>query len=166
MRAASFVWLGVLFVCCAGPTFVVQQYAGPQRPRESIAIIRINGGGPLLVTLDDGRLVVPEPGTRFHVEVLPGVHEIGVDDPSLGPPGTRVRFLAEADKVYRIVLRAVTTPAPWVPGWVAQAVEVDRGSDAEIRPVSSTFEGTAQLPAMNAPTPDAAVQDASRDGGD
>src|SRR5689334_7599490 len=97
--------VGALFVCCVGPTYVVQQYAGPARPRESIAVFRVNGSGPRVATLDDGRLVIPEKDTRFHIEVLPGVHEVEVEDPNLGLTASRVRFVAEANKVYRIVVR-------------------------------------------------------------
>src|SRR5690349_17212926 len=94
-------WLGVLFVACGGPTFIVQQYSGPPQPREMIAIVRLNGGGPRVVALDRDALVVPEKGTRFHVEVMPGVHELEVDDPNLGIAGLGLRFMAEPNKVYR-----------------------------------------------------------------
>jgi hypothetical protein len=163
-NGAYFAWLGVVLVCCGGPTFVVQQYSGPQRARESIAVIRVNGGGPRLTTLDDESLVVPERGTRFHIEVLPGVHELQVDDPNVGLYASRVRFVAEAGKVYRIVVRPALTGQP-----NAQAFEVDRASDAEVRPVALVVDAPPPVPAPLPPpapsvSPDAGAVDATRDG--
>jgi hypothetical protein len=166
----GWAWIGVVLVCCGGPTFVVQQYGGPQRSHESIAIIRVNGGGPRLTTLDDERLVVPEKGTRFHIEVLPGVHELQVDDPNLGLFASRVRFVAEADRVYRIVVRQALTGQP-----TAQAFEVDRANDTELRSVPLVIDSPASVPAASpasAPSPAAFAPDAGaaaaagREGGD
>src|SRR5215216_5088777 len=134
-----FEWLA-LFVACGGPTFVVQQYPGPPRPRDGIAIIRLNGGGPRIVTLDRESLVVPERGTRFHVEVLPGAHELEIDDPNLGIAGLGLRFVAEPEKVYRVVLRSTLPPNLSLPISVPQVFEVDRASDAEIRPATIANE--------------------------
>src|SRR5262245_2186439 len=104
-RASStrWPWLAAFIVACGGPTFVVQQYAGPSQPREVIAILRVNGGGPRVVALDGEALVVPEKGTRFHIEMIPGVHELQVDDPSLGNVALGIRFATEPAKVYRVV---------------------------------------------------------------
>jgi hypothetical protein len=129
-------WLAALVVACGGPTFVVQQYAGPPQPREVIAIVRVNGGGPRVVALDREALVVPEKGTRFHIEVIPGVHELHVDDPGLGIAGLGLRFVTEPDKVYRVVVRATSTPGSPVPLSVPQVFEVDRETDAELRPAA------------------------------
>src|SRR4051794_33164999 len=114
-----FEWLA-LFVACGGPTFVVQQYPGPPRPRDSIAIVRLNGGGPRVVALDRESLVVPERGTRFHVELLPGAHELEIDDPNLGIAGLGIRFLAEPERVYRVVLRSAPSPNSPLPISVPQ----------------------------------------------
>src|SRR5579859_3641629 len=92
-------WLGAAawLASCGSATFVVQQYPGPPKPRETIAIIRVNGGGTPLTSLDGDPLrIEPEKGTRFHIEVLPGDHEVGVSVPEPGlPSGVTVRFLAE-----------------------------------------------------------------------
>ena len=165
----GFVWLVVLLVCCGGPTFVVQQYAGPQRPRETIAVVRLNGGGPRLATLDREPLVVPERGTRFHIEVVPGVHEIEVEDPNLRYSGV-VRFVAEPDKVYRVVVGPALVPNAAGPVWVATAYEVDRASDAELRPAPPANDAPRPPPAPRPITtpfaPDAGLQDAAAQVGD
>jgi hypothetical protein len=156
----SFGWLGIAFVCCAGPTFVVQQYAGPPRPRESIAVIRVNGGGPKLATLDHEPLLIPEKDSRFHIEVLPGVHEIEVDDPNLGYDGATVRFVTEANKVYRIIVRTTMTPNAPGPTWTARAYEVDRSTDAELGPAASPSDAPPPIPAAPS-VPDAGARDAA-----
>jgi hypothetical protein len=150
-------WLGVLFVACGGPTFVVQQYAGPPQPREVIAIVRVNGGGPRVVALDREALVVPEKGTRFHIEVMPGVHELEVDDPSLGIVGVGLRFVAQPNKVYRVVLRWAPTRGSSVPISVPQVYEVDRESDTELGPAPVVNDALAPAPAPDAGTRDAAA---------
>src|SRR5262245_61821979 len=161
-QGKGFAWLGVLFVSCGGPTFVVQQYTGPQRARESIAIIRVNGGGPRLTTLDDERLVIPERGTRFHIEVLPGVHELEVDEPDIGLMHSRVRFFAEAGRVYRIVVRPSLAGQP-----TAQAFDVDRAEDTEVRPALVVDEPPPPRAPAPAFAPDAGIADATiREGGD
>lgn len=147
-------WLGVGLVCCGGPTFVVQQYAGAPRPREAIAIVRINGDRPQLLSLDNEPLVVPQPGTRFHIEVLPGVHEIVVGDRYVGFTDTTVRFVAEPAKVYRIVVRSA--PA----GWRASAVEVDRATDAELGLALEPNDTPATTSSPASPAPPLGVTDA------
>jgi hypothetical protein len=146
-RLAACAWLGgaaIGFVSCGGPTFVVQQYGGPPRSIDGIAIIRVNPGGLELYAVDGESLrVAPEKGTRFHIEVLPGVHEIGIDDPSTGFAGANVRFVAEPGKVYRMVIRS----GPLDPGLGAYAYEVDRSSDAELRPATAAPDA----PAVSAP---------------
>src|SRR5262245_33049143 len=107
VACASAAWLAVSVAGCGGPTFVVQPYAGPPRPSDTIAVIRVNGGGPSLAVVDGEALrVEPEQGTRLHIEVMPGVHEVAVVAPALGVnDGIFVRFPAEAGRVYRMVLR-------------------------------------------------------------
>ncbi len=118
----------MMTAACMGPTFVVQQYAGPVRPRETIATLRVNGNDALhLITLDDEDIRAPlESDSRLHVELLPGRHKIGV---SSGPndPVEPVVFTAEANKVYR----------PAYVGGAARVFEVDRGSDAAGRDVTA-----------------------------
>jgi hypothetical protein len=114
---------------CGGPTYVVEQYSGPRRSADSIAILRFGG-------TDDARLVVIDgeradvtiaEDARLHVEVLPGEHRLGVisrGDPY--GPLQRVAFVAEAGKVYRVVFQ----------NGVAKAYEIDSGSDALVRDVT------------------------------
>ena len=114
---------------CAGPTFIVQQYAGPVRSRETIATLRVNGADSVrLATLDDEDMNAPlvEDG-RLHVELLPGRHALSVRDakaPSERP--VAMAFVAEAGKVYRVAF----TPEPRI-------FEVDRGTDAPGADVTS-----------------------------
>lgn len=134
--AVSLVWRLWLFAMiaalvlsgCVGPTFVVQQYAGPVRPRETIATLRVNGGDSVrLVTLDGEDVRAPlESDSRLHIELLPGRHEIGV---VRGPNDqlATVAFLAEAGKVYR---------AAYI-GAEPHVFEVDRGGDHPGRDVTA-----------------------------
>jgi hypothetical protein len=97
----------------------------------------VNGGESPLTSLDGDPLrVQPEKGTRFHIEVLPGEHEVGVSVPEPGlPGGVVVRFIAEAGKVYRFMALGAPSEPGRMAAWSAQAVEVDRATDAEIRRV-------------------------------
>jgi hypothetical protein len=91
---------------CGTATFIVQQYDGKPLPRERIALLRINGGSALrLESLDGERLNYELKGldNRVHIEMLPGVHEIGVSDPEDGLLQVR-RFRAQPGKVYRPAL--------------------------------------------------------------
>lgn len=114
---------------CMGPTFVVQQYGGPVRPRETIATLRVNGNDAVhLITLDDEDVRAPlESDSRLHIELLPGRHKIGVSAGGPNDPVEPVAFIAEANKVYR---------AAYVAG-VAHVFEVERGSDAQGRDVTA-----------------------------
>ena len=108
---------------CPGPTFVVQQYAGPVRPRETIATLRVNGNDSVrLATLDDedlgGTPVLAD--SRLHIELLPGKHAVTVVNASAPQePRAAVTFQAEAGKVYRITY---VLGAPRI-------YEVDRSAD-------------------------------------
>ena len=127
---------------CMGPTFVVQQYAGAVRPRETIATLRVNGSEPVrLVTLDEEDVRAPlESDSRLHIELLPGRHKIGVVN---GPNDlvAAVSFVAEAGKVYR---------ASYV-GSEPHVFEVDRGGDAPGRDVTAPL---APPPVTREPTPE------------
>ncbi len=112
---------------CMGPTFVVQQYAGPARARETIATLRVNGSDPVrLITLDGEDVRAPlESDSRLHIELLPGRHIIGIASGSNDVVAV-VAFAAEAGKVYR-------------PAYVAnepRVFEVDRGADTTGRDVT------------------------------
>jgi hypothetical protein len=114
---------------CMGPTFVVQQYGGSVRPRETIATLRVNGNDAVhLITLDDEDVRAPlESDSRLHIELLPGRHKIGVSGGGPSDPIEPVAFIAEANKVYR---------AAYVAG-VAHVFEVERGSDTQGRDVTA-----------------------------
>ena len=113
---------------CVGPTFVVQQYAGPVRSPETIATFRVNGGDSVrLITLDEEDVRAPlESDSRLHIELLPGRHKVGVAN---GPNDlvSAVTFVAEAGKVYRAVYV----------GNDPHVFEVDRGGDAAGRDVTA-----------------------------
>jgi hypothetical protein len=115
---------------CAGPTFVVQQYPGAVRPKESIAILRVNGNEPVrLATLDDEDLA-GEPiasDSRLHIEMLPGKHVVTVLNANAPQePGAPLAFEAQAGKVYRVT---------FVTG-AARVYEVDRGADTAMSDVT------------------------------
>lgn len=125
---------GLLALACAGPTFIVQQYDGPPRRPETIAIIRVHGKEAVqLLTLDGARAdAVVEEDVRLHIEVLPGAHTLNVLDrrnEALGPH--RITFRATPGAVYRVVFAAspdVTTRA--------RIYEVSPESDALLRDVT------------------------------
>jgi hypothetical protein len=150
---------------CGGMTFVVQQYAGPQRSAERVAIIRVGAGGPEVVSVDDVPLrVTLEPQNRVHVEVLPGPHEVDVEvtEPEIGLRHVLpVRFLAQAGKVYRVEVLAVATAAGTgsEARWDARAYEVDRDSDVRLSVAAAVPAATPPVsppPPAPAPSPPAA----------
>lgn len=133
-------------VSCGTPTFVVQQYDGPVRSADTIAIIRVDGGGKVqLLSLDgeatDARVT---PDARLHIEVLPGNHSLWVQNLVDNGPAHSLVFRAEAGKVYRVQfigLAAGSAASPHV-------YEVDRSSNALRVDVTA-----AQAPPLEAPPP-------------
>ncbi len=125
---------------CGIPTFVVEQYAGPRRPASTVAILRINGGsGPDFVSVDGEPIQAGvQSGTRLHIEVLPGPHEVVVAPPDRSVVvGLPVRFMAEAGKFYRIEIREASSgQAAPPPSWEAAAFEVDASTDARLGPAA------------------------------
>lgn len=114
---------------CAGPTYIVQQYDGPVRETETIAILRLNGSEPLGLDSLDGEPigVRATKDSRIHVELLPGRHSMRVRD--LTRPGSfsqTASFLARPGKVYR----------PAFSRGRAHVYEVDANSDATIQDVT------------------------------
>jgi len=108
-----------------GPTFVVQQFNGPQRPPEEIAILRVNGSDSVrLMYLDEKDVAAPLVSDgRLHIEMLPTKHTVIVSNASNNNERSpMVAFTAEAGKVYRV--RFVP------PESTARVFEVDRSSDA------------------------------------
>lgn len=128
-RRSGMLALALAFTGCIGPTFVVQQYAGPRREPYTLAVLRVNGGDSVrLLQLDgeDMRAPIASDG-RLHVELLPGRHALSAFDEK--EPNKRfqtVAFEGEAGRVYRVVLA----------GENARIVEVDPSSDAQGRDVT------------------------------
>jgi|SoiMethySBSTD1v2_1073268.scaffolds.fasta_scaffold01635_26 hypothetical protein len=120
--------LSLVPLACGGPTFVVSQYEGPPRPRDTIAILRIEGSNPVQLVSVDGEPLGPiERDSRLHIEVLPGEHSVGVANLARqDQPARRVRFIAQAGKLYGAV---------WTEG-APRLFELDNSSGAPIRDVS------------------------------
>jgi hypothetical protein len=147
--------LALVLAGCPGPTFIVQQYKGAPRPRESIGILRVNGSESVRLLVLDGEDVaapIVEDG-RLHIEVLPARHTIVVGNASA--PNERyapVAFQAEPGKVYRVTFVAGAGGEPRV-------YEVDREKDTTVRDVTVApgVEGApAPKPAPSpAPAPEA-----------
>lgn len=141
-------WLSVLLAACgsllgacAGPTYVVQQYRGPPRPPESIAILRIDGkSAARLAALDGESLDAPlQVDARLHIELLPGKHSLAafnVEDPQ--GPIDRLSFVAKKGQVYRVLVSHLTGPRPlgWRADWHAQVYRIDAPSGALLSDVS------------------------------
>jgi hypothetical protein len=134
--------LGV--VGCGPQVFIIQQYDGPVRDSETIAILRINGGDSTRVVTLDGELAdarIAE-DTRLHIEMLPGRHAVRVADIAAPEAGSfRVAFDAQAGRVYRAVVASAA----------AKVFEVDRGSDAMLRDVTAKL-AEPPPPALSDPT--------------
>ena len=116
-------------VACVGPTFIVQQFRGPQRPASEIAILRVNGGDSVrLLLLDDEDVAAPIPDDgRLHIEVLPARHTVVVTNASAAVRSPPLVFVAEAGKVYRVA---------WASEGNARIFEVGRSNDAIVRDVT------------------------------
>jgi hypothetical protein len=149
--AASAV-IGTGLVGCPGPTFIVQQYAGPERPRETIAILRSNAKDDAKLLFLDGEDIaapIAEDG-RLHIEILPARHTVVVGRVSM--PTERypeLAFHAEADRVYRVVFT----------GAEPQVYEVDRAKDTPVRDVTIA-KPLSPPPPPPAPSPPADAADA------
>lgn len=133
--------LFVVLAACMGPTFIVQQYNGPPRPRETIATLRVNGAESVrLLFLDEEDVAAPIVSDgRLHIELIPGKHTITArngDDRS-APTGS-LAFMAEPGKVYRVVFA----------GEAAHLWEVDRDSDKPTREATP-----APSPPVSSPAP-------------
>lgn len=131
-------FVSVLFasnVACGGPTLVVQQYEGPVRAQETIAILRVNGAGSVqLVTLDDADVAVRVASdTRLHLELLPGRHTLDVVNVATPhAPAETVAFHASPGRVYRVAFVAREPGAPAI----ARVYEVERSADTLLREVT------------------------------
>jgi hypothetical protein len=124
---------------------VVSQYAGPPRPRETIAILRTEGGSPVQPISVDGDPLAPvDDDVRLHIEVLPGEHSVAVANLALpDQPAQRVRFFAEAGKLY---------VAAWT-GASPRIFEIDHSSGAMLRDASVTAPPPEALRPVPPPQP-------------
>jgi len=143
MKLLRLAALAFALAGCPGPTFIGQQYNGAPRPREQIAIVRVNGNDSVrLIYLDNEDVAAPlEADSRLHIEVLPGMHTVGVRRVEGQSLVEMLTFFAEADHVYR------------VSGTPMHVFEVNRGSDAMVRDV--TLEPAAPTPPPPMPPPPA-----------
>ena len=133
-------------VACVGPTFIVQQYKGPVRERETIAILRVNGADSVrLLTLDGEDVAAPiQDDSRLHIEMLPAKHEVTVANAKA--PSDRydpLVFQAEANHVYRVVF--VDNGAH------ARVFDVDRASDKLVGDVTVAAPREEPLPPVSRP---------------
>jgi hypothetical protein len=100
---------------CAGPTFIVQEYPGPVRAADTIAILRLEGNGTVQLLAVDGERAdarVAE-DARLHVEILPGKHSVMVQNLAApANPPEAVAFQAEAGKIYRPAFMHTVTGGP------------------------------------------------------
>lgn len=115
----------LLVAACVGPTFVVQQYKGPERPTDQIAILRVNGSDSVrLMYLDDADVAAPLVSDgRLHIEMLPARHVVVVTNAANGNERSLpLAFDAQAGKVYRVIF----VPPDATP----RVFEVNRASDA------------------------------------
>ncbi len=126
----TLLFAALFLMACGGPTFIVQQYDGPIREPETIAIVRVDGKELLVLDSLDGEGIsvrVPE-DSRLHVEILPGKHRLTVRNiADTAAPLGRAVFLAEVGRVYRPVFTTAGS---------VRVYEVDRGSDALLRDVT------------------------------
>lgn len=147
---ASFLVPISLVIGCGGPTFIVQQYGGSPRERETIAVIRVNGQETIVLVALDGEDIatrVPD-DARLHVEVLPGKHTVTIGDLSdTAEPARSTSFVAQAGKTYRPVMQQHT----------ARVFEVNADTDALLSDVTfvppAVPERVALPPAPPAPSP-------------
>jgi hypothetical protein len=144
----------------------VQQYPGPVRAPQTIAILRFEGKGPVRLASLDG-----EPGgtvaedARLHIEVLPGVHTLLVQnmaDP--GSPPRAVQLRAEPGKVYTVAFLPGGEGRPST----ARVYEINRDAGRLLRDVTLDLSRTAPRPPralVAPPRPEAAPAPAPMDGG-
>lgn len=150
------VSVAVLAAACATPTFILQQYDGPPRASESVAILRFEGTGTTdLVTLDGSVADAHVPDdARLHVEMLPGRHVIGVANRAVpNEPPRRIVFLAEAGRYYQVVLVA-PGPNEWSP--TPRVFEIDARSGKPVRDVTEQRTRPVHAPSLPHAPPSAA----------
>lgn len=134
---------------CATATFVVQQYEGAALDPSRVAVLRVNGGTPIVVVALDGEQLdysQQDASSRVHIEILPGVHELEVGN--LEDPLRRVErlsFVAEPGRVYRLTL---DVPAGGLRPWRPLAWEVDPESDRALARAKGAPEPASSAPSV------------------
>jgi hypothetical protein len=131
LRFALLTLLALVLFACGGPTFVVAQYDGPPRPRETIAVLEVEGKSSVQpISLDGDPLAPLEKDSRLQIEILPGEHSVAVANLSeRDQPARRARFLAEAGKIYRAAFGSDGQP---------RVFELDAASGAPRRDVTAS----------------------------
>ena len=136
-----------LGTACGQVTFVVQAYPGAARSAEQVSVVRINRDAPVRVVSVDGDPLGSQPldsDARLHVEILPGKHELIIENEHVPVEKTKVvRFLAEPGRTYRVlaanrewhVHSAPRKPARGTT-WSPLVYEVDTAGDRLLREVS------------------------------
>lgn len=136
---------------CGQVTYIVQQYDGPVRDRDDVSILRLAPGDPAQIIAVDGEALgrqAFDSDVRLHIEMLPGKHQIEVENPEAATKTTRqVQFIAEPGRTYRVVLadRAwhAQKSAPTPTGtWSPLVYELDGTSDDLLREVSLPPNGS------------------------
>jgi hypothetical protein len=127
-------------------TFVVQAYPGPALRADQVSVVRINPDDPLRVLTVDGDPLGNqrvEDGTRLHIEVLAGEHELSVENEHANVQKTKtVRFVAEPGRTYRILVadrewHVQSPPKQGAPAtWSPLVYEVQAQGDRLLREVS------------------------------
>lgn len=114
---------------CGQVTYVLQQYDGPVRAKDQVSILRVQPGDPAQIIGMDGEKLGPQmldSDVRLHIEMLPGKHELNVENPQAMPGMNtkEVKFVAEPGRTYRVVLAdrawhvknaAANKPGSWSP---------------------------------------------------
>ena len=130
---------------CGQVTYIVQQYDGPVRDRDEVSILRLKPGDPAQIVSMDGDALgrqVLDSDTRLHIEMLPGKHQLEVENPkALSASTQRVQFIAEPGRTYCVVLadRAWHAQKPQVARpntWSPLVYELQGSSDDLAREVS------------------------------
>lgn len=94
---------------CGQVTYVLQQYDGPVRAKDEVSILRVQPGDPAQIVVMDGEALghqALDSDVRIHIEMLPGKHELSVENPQALPNTNtqEVQFVAEPGRTYRVVL--------------------------------------------------------------
>lgn len=154
-RRSVFLTLGIASLLvslgCGQVTYIVQQYDGPVRDRDEVSILRLAPGDPAQIIAMDGDALGRqdlESDVRVHIEMLPGKHQLEVENPQSARKTTqRVAFIAEPGRTYRVVLadrewHAKKSAPDRAGAWSPLVYELDGSSDDLLREVSLPPSGS------------------------